>query len=412
MRGFFQLMQFIDEATIWVQAGKGGNGALSFRREKYIPEGGPDGGDGGEGGDVLLVADDQLNTLVDFRFQPRYRAKSGETGGGANKTGARGEDALVRVPVGTTVVDESTLETLGDLTVVGQRLLVAKGGRHGMGNRRFKTSTNRAPRKTLPGAPGELRQLRLQLKLLADVGLIGLPNAGKSTLIGQISSANPKVADYPFTTLVPNLGVVSAGTDSSFVVADIPGLIEGAAQGAGLGVQFLRHIARTRVLLHLVDVAPADGTTVIDAIELVEHELATYAPSLLEKDIWIALSKVDQMEAKAVAALERKVRKRWPDRKVLALSALADTGLKPLINALMQSVTEYRLRYAEDPDFRAAHDDYEARLAREVTEAALTARPIRANPTSGVEVATSADVDQDWEDDFDDDGVEVIYVRD
>ncbi len=405
-------MQFIDEATIWVQAGKGGNGALSFRREKYIPEGGPDGGDGGEGGDVLLVADDQLNTLVDFRFQPRYRAKSGETGGGRNKTGARGDDAVVRVPVGTTVVDESTLETLGDLTVVGQRLLVAKGGRHGMGNTRFKTSTNRAPRKTMPGAPGELRQLRLQLKLLADVGLIGLPNAGKSTLIGQISSANPKVADYPFTTLVPNLGVVSAGTDSSFVVADIPGLIEGAAEGAGLGVQFLRHIARTRVLLHLVDVAPPDGLPVIDAIELVERELATYAPALLEKDIWIALSKIDQLEGKAVAALERKVRKRWPERRVLALSALADTGLQGLINSLMQSVAEFRRQYAQDADFRAAHDEYEARLAREVTEAALTARPIRANPTSGVEVAVGADPEEHWEDDFDDDGVEVIYVRD
>jgi GTPase len=406
-------MQFIDEATIWVQAGKGGNGALSFRREKFIPEGGPDGGDGGEGGHVYLIADPQLNTLVDFRFQPRYRAGSGESGGGRNKTGARGEDCYIRVPVGTTVVDESTLETLGDLTVAGQTLLVAKGGRHGMGNTRFKTSTNRAPRKTYPGGEGELRQLRLQLKLLADVGLIGLPNAGKSTLIGQISSANPKVADYPFTTLVPNLGVVRAGTDSSFVVADIPGLITGAASGAGLGAQFLRHIARTRVLLHLVDVAAPDGTTVIEAIDMVERELELYAPALLEKEIWIVPSKVDQLEPKALAALVRKIHKRWPERKVVPISALADIGLTELINGLMQRVTEFKRAYAEDPSFRESHDAYEARLAREVTEAALMARPIRENPTSGVEVHTSADEHPDQIQDFDDDddGVEVIYVR-
>ena len=244
------------------------------------------------------------------------------------------------------------------------------------------------------------------------MGLIGLPNAGKSTLIGQISSANPKVADYPFTTLVPNLGVVRAGTDSSLVVADLPGLIEGAAEGAGLGVQFLRHIARTRVLLHLVDVAPMDGMPVAEAIELVENELGTYAPALLEKDIWIVLSKVDQLEPKALAALQRKVRRRWPERKLMAISALADVGLETLINSLMQSVTEFRRRYAEDAEFRAAHEAYEQRLAREVTEAALTARPIRANPTSGVDVAGASAIDEPWTDDLDDDGVEVIYVRD
>ncbi len=406
-------MQFIDEATIWVQAGKGGNGALSFRREKYIPEGGPDGGDGGEGGSIFLEADAQLNTLVDFRYQPRYRAKNGEGGGGRNKTGARGEDCIVRVPVGTVVVDESTLETLGDLTVVGERLLVARGGRHGMGNTRFKTSTNRAPRKTYPGGPGELRQLRLQLKLLADVGLIGLPNAGKSTLIGQISSANPKVADYPFTTLVPNLGVVRAGTDSSFVVADIPGLIEGAAQGAGLGAQFLRHIARTRVLLHLVDVAPPDGVSVPDAIEIIENELEAYSPSLLEKDIWIVLSKVDHLDKKTLATLERKVRRAWPERRVMAVSALADQGLPELINSLMQAVTGFRIRYTEDAEFREAHDAYEAKLAQEVTEAALTARPVRQIAASGVEVfGSDPDADASGDDDpFDDDGVEVAYVR-
>lgn len=404
-------MQFIDEATIWVHAGKGGNGAMSFRREKFIPEGGPDGGDGGEGGSVLLVADPQLNTLIDFRFQPRYRAKNGEGGGGRNKTGAKGDDILVRVPVGTTVVDESTLETLGDLTQPGQQLLVAKGGRHGLGNTRFKTSTNRAPRKTYPGGPGESRQLRLQLKLLADVGLIGLPNAGKSTLIGQISSANPKVADYPFTTLVPNLGVVRAGTDSSFVVADIPGLIEGAAQGAGLGAQFLRHIARTRVLLHLVDVAPLDGMPVLEAIDVIDNELESYAPALLEKDIWIVLSKVDQLEPKALAALERKVRRAHPDRPVVAISALSDYGMQAMVNALMQLVSDFKRRYAEDAEFRAEHDDREARLAQEVTEAALMARPVRQHPTSGVIALTDDDFDGDDPDDDDEDGVEVIYVR-
>lgn len=404
-------MQFIDEATIWVHAGKGGNGAMSFRREKYIPEGGPDGGDGGEGGSVFLEADAQLNTLVDFRFQPRYRAKNGEGGAGRNRTGSKGEDCIVRVPVGTLVVDESTLETLGDLKGAGQRLLVAKGGRHGMGNTRFKTSTNRAPRKTHPGGAGEVRQLRLQLKLLADVGLIGLPNAGKSTLIGQISSANPKVADYPFTTLVPNLGVVRAGEDSSFVVADIPGLIEGAAQGAGLGAQFLRHIARTRVLLHLVDVMPPDGMPVLDAIDVIENELGSYAPALLEKDIWIVLSKVDQLETRALATLERKVRRAWPERAVLSVSALADKGLPELINSLMQAVTEFRRRYVEDAEFQEAHDAYENRLANQVTEAALMARPIKQIDASGVEVL-AADNDRPIDDDgFDDDGVEIVYVR-
>ncbi|MFU8817487.1 MAG: GTPase ObgE, partial [Pseudomonadales bacterium] len=247
-------MQFIDEASIRVEAGKGGNGCLSFRREKYIAKGGPDGGDGGDGGDVILVADHALNTLVDFRFQPLYRAQHGQPGSGRNKTGARGQDSRVRVPVGTSVVDEETLETLGDLTEEGDELLVAHGGRRGLGNTRFKSSTNRAPRRTIPGAPGEVRQLRLQLKLIADVGLLGMPNAGKSTLISSVSAARPKVADYPFTTLTPSLGVVKRpGRDASLVMADIPGLIRGAAEGAGLGVQFLRHLARTRILLHLVE---------------------------------------------------------------------------------------------------------------------------------------------------------------
>ncbi len=257
-------MKFVDEATIDVKAGDGGNGCVSFRREKYIPFGGPDGGDGGDGGSVYLVADSNLNTLADFRFERRFQAQRGENGRGRNCTGKSGADREVRVPVGTLVYQDDTDELMGDLVEDGQRLLVARGGFHGLGNLRYKSSTNRAPRQSKPGTPGEQRSLRLELKLLADVGLLGKPNAGKSTLIRAISAARPKVADYPFTTLYPNLGVVRAGPQRSFVVADIPGLIEGAAEGAGLGVQFLKHLSRTGLLLHLVDVAPLDGSDPVD----------------------------------------------------------------------------------------------------------------------------------------------------
>ena len=395
-------MQFIDEATIWVEAGKGGNGALSFRREKYIPKGGPDGGDGGDGGDVVLVADEQLNTLVDFRFQPRYRGENGRPGAGRNRTGAAGEHREVRVPVGTTVMDEQTLEALGDLTEHGQRLLVAQGGRRGLGNARFKSSTNRAPRKTVPGGDGEQRRLRLQLKLLADVGIIGLPNAGKSTLIGQISAANPKVADYPFTTLTPTLGVVRVDHDASFVVADIPGLIEGAASGQGLGAQFLRHVARSRVLLHLVDVMPPDGADPLAQIELVESELGAYAPALLEKDIWVVASKVDQLDPADIDALKVRLQEAYPDRPVHAVSALGDIGTRELVDALMAHIADFRRRLAEDEAFREACDEFEDRLAAQVMEAALSARPIRGE----------RDQTDDDEDEGDDDGdVEVVIVR-
>jgi GTP-binding protein len=251
-------MKFVDEATIKVQAGHGGRGAVSFRREKFIPFGGPDGGDGGNGGNVYLVAAQGINTLADFRFQRTFKAPSGVAGSGNDCTGAAGADLEVPVPIGTVIYDEDTQEQLGDLTEVGQRLLVAKGGKGGWGNTRFKSSTNRAPRKAMPGLPGEARQLRLELKVLADVGLLGLPNAGKSTLIRAVSAARPKVADYPFTTLHPNLGVVSVGLQRSFVMADIPGLIEGAAEGAGLGIRFLKHLQRTRLLLHVIDIAPLD----------------------------------------------------------------------------------------------------------------------------------------------------------
>jgi GTP-binding protein len=288
-------MKFVDEAHIKVQAGDGGNGCISFRREKFIPFGGPDGGDGGFGGSVWLVADEGLNTLVDFRHQRSFKARRGENGMGSQMYGKGGEDTVVRVPVGTMITNVDTDEVIGDLTSHGQRMLVAQGGKGGLGNIHFKTSVNRAPRKATPGTPGDARDLKLELRLLADVGLLGFPNAGKSTFIRAVSAATPRVADYPFTTLVPNLGVVSLGTDQSFVIADIPGLIEGAADGAGLGIQFLRHVARTSLLLHLVDIAPIDGTDVAGQVRAIERELEKFNPELLERPRWLVLNKADML---------------------------------------------------------------------------------------------------------------------
>jgi len=288
-------MKFVDEAIIKVQAGDGGNGCASFRREKFIPFGGPDGGDGGSGGSVWLVADEGLNTLVDFRHQRSYKAQRGQNGMGSDMYGKGGEDTAIRVPVGTMVTNVDTDETIGDLTAHGQRLLVAQGGKGGLGNIHFKTSVNRAPRQFTQGTPGESRELKLELRLLADVGLLGFPNAGKSTFIRAVSAATPRVADYPFTTLHPNLGVVSLGTDQSFVIADIPGLIEGAADGAGLGIQFLRHVSRTSLLLHLVDIAPIDDTDPVEQVRTIEHELAKFNPELLERPRWLVLNKSDAL---------------------------------------------------------------------------------------------------------------------
>jgi len=299
-RGKHVSMKFVDEVTIQVEAGRGGDGCLSFRREKYIPKGGPNGGDGGEGGDVFLVADEALNTLVDFRYRRHFKAASGGHGKGSDCTGRGGEDLLIAVPAGTVVVEAEGNALLGELVADGERLLVAKGGAHGLGNARFKSSTNRTPRRTTPGKPGELVKLRLELKLLADVGLVGLPNAGKSTFIRAVSAARPKVADYPFTTLYPHLGVVRVGPDQSFVVADIPGLIAGAAAGAGLGIRFLKHLARTRLLLHIVDVAPsADAADPgADALAVV-GELEKYGDALAERERWLVLNKIDLLDDKA-----------------------------------------------------------------------------------------------------------------
>ena len=335
-------MKFVDEASITVQAGAGGNGCLSFRREKYIPRGGPDGGDGGDGGDVVLYADPNLNTLVDFRFRRRFQAERGRHGQGKDRTGRSGADLRIQVPVGTVVIAADSGETIGELIAVGDEMVVARGGRHGLGNARFKTSTNRAPRRTTDGSPGESLELHLELKLLADVGLVGMPNAGKSTLIRAVSAARPRVADYPFTTLIPNLGVVRLGPDRSFVMADIPGLIEGASGGAGLGIRFLRHLSRTRVLLHLVDVAAAfEGTDPIEHVGIIERELIAFDPDLAARERWLVPAKLDLVPPHERADLIARLVEGtgWND-PVYPVSALAHEGTDVLCEALMRHLAD------------------------------------------------------------------------
>lgn len=332
-------MKFVDEVTIRVEAGDGGNGCMSFRREKFIPFGGPDGGDGGDGGSVYLRAVSNINTLVDFRYNRTHRAQRGQNGMGSQCTGAKGADLIVPVPVGTMVYDMDTDELIADLVTPDQTVCVAKGGFHGMGNLRFKSSTNRAPRKTTDGSPGEHRQLRLELKLLADIGLLGLPNAGKSSFIRAVSAAHPKVADYPFTTLHPQLGVVRVDDQRSFVIADIPGLIEGAAEGAGLGIQFLKHLMRTRVLLHLVDVAPLDGSDPIAAIKTIEKELQKYSPDLAAKERWLVFNKVDLLPEEEVVKCCREIVKKLKWKKpVFQISALKKHGTEALCYQLMDQL--------------------------------------------------------------------------
>lgn len=329
-------MKFVDEALIRVEAGDGGNGCMSFRREKYIPWGGPDGGDGGDGGSVYVVADPNINTLVDFRYRRLHRAQRGENGMGSQCTGKKGDDLIIPVPVGTMVYDAETEELIADLTTAEQKACVAQGGFHGLGNLRFKSSTNRAPRKTTSGSPGEHRQLHLELKLLADVGMLGLPNAGKSSFIRAVSAAHPKVADYPFTTLHPQLGVVRVDGQRSFVIADIPGLIEGAAEGAGLGIQFLKHLMRTRVLLHLVDITPADGSDPVASVKTIVEELGKYSPELATKPRWLVFNKIDLLpedEAEAICkAIVKKLRWKGP---VFQISALKKQGTQALCYQLM-----------------------------------------------------------------------------
>jgi GTP-binding protein len=331
-------MKFVDEATIKVEAGDGGNGCVSFRREKYIPRGGPDGGDGGNGGSVYLVGDSGLNTLVDFRHQRLYRAGRGQNGMGRQMTGGCGEDLLVNVPIGTRVSDASTEEVIGEVLADGERLLVAGGGYHGLGNVHFKSSVNRAPRQSTQGTPGEQRQLLLELIVLADVGLLGMPNAGKSSLVRALSSARPKVADYPFTTLYPNLGVVGTGSDSSFVIADIPGVIEGAAQGAGLGTQFLKHLSRTRLLLHLVDLAPMDTTIdLVGQVQVIVDELAQYDEDLAQRPRWLVLSKQDLLSKEALQNTRDELLDKlgWQGA-VFSISSISRAGLDELVYAIIQ----------------------------------------------------------------------------
>ncbi|MFT4634616.1 MAG: GTP-binding protein [Arenicella sp.] len=338
-------MKFVDEAEITVQAGNGGNGALSFRREKYIPRGGPDGGNGGRGGSVHLRATDGLNTLADFRFVRHYQAKGGETGAGKVKTGQGGEDIIVQVPIGTMVYDAQTEELIADMTEEGQQMMVAVGGDGGLGNTVFKSSTNQAPRKITKGKPGDARKLHLELKVLADVGLLGLPNAGKSTFLRSVSQATPKVANYPFTTLHPELGVVSIGMGSSFVIADIPGLIEGAAQGAGLGIQFLRHLARTKLLLHIVDIAPYgdEDANLANDITTIVGELSQYSEEtgadLDQLDRWLVINKtdvvLDEDRKRIVADLLKELDWQGP---VYTISAIGRQGTQDLCNDIMNYI--------------------------------------------------------------------------
>ena len=344
-------MRFVDEATIEVTAGKGGNGCVSFRREKFVPRGGPDGGDGGDGGSVYMEGDDALNIMIDYRYTRRFRAESGEAGRGRNCSGKSGNDLVLPVPLGTTVLDEASGEVLGDIRKDGERLLVAQGGFHGLGNTRYKSSINRAPRQNSPGTEGESRQLKLELKVLADVGLLGLPNAGKSTLIRAVSAATPKVADYPFTTLIPNLGVVKVDAYRSFVVAVIPGLIEGASEGAGLGIRFLKHLTRNRVLLHLVDVAPIDGGDPAEAACAVIRELEAFSPTLAQRPRWLVLNKTDLMdEATLSQSRDRIVEAIGWSGPVYSVSAVAGRGTERLCGDLMTFLEAQQVLFRDDPE--------------------------------------------------------------
>ena len=360
-------MKFVDEAEITVEAGNGGDGCLSFRREKYIEKGGPDGGDGGDGGSVFLLADESLNTLVDFRFKPRYRAESGQSGQGRKCTGKSGEDLFIKVPVGTSVIDMNTEELLADLNNLNEQVLIARGGKHGMGNIRFKSSTNQAPRKITKGTKGEKRTIQLQLRLVADVGLLGLPNAGKSTLIRSVSAAKPKIADYAFTTLVPNLGVVSVGLEHSFTMADVPGLIEGASDGAGLGFRFLKHLSRTHLLLHLIDVMPFGGDDPVNSAQKIILELENFSSTLAKKERWLVLNKIDLLKEKELNDFEKRLREKlnWFG-KIHQISALNNAGCSELCKALMNSVELHRRKLIQDENYREEQRCNEEKMAFEI----------------------------------------------
>tara|TARA_B100000768_G_scaffold94616_1_gene88419 strand:- start:5348 stop:6544 length:1197 start_codon:yes stop_codon:yes gene_type:complete len=398
-------MKFVDEATIKIHAGKGGNGCMSFRREKYVPMGGPDGGDGGDGGSVILIAKEGLNTLIDFRYTRNFKAQSGKQGSGAECTGRGGDDLILQVPVGTTVIDSVTGDVMGDLTELDQQLKVAQGGFHGLGNTRYKSSVNRAPRQTSPGQDGEVREIKLELKVLADVGLLGLPNAGKSTFIRSVSAARPKVADYPFTTLVPNLGVVGMSGDKSFVIADIPGLIEGASEGAGLGIRFLKHLTRTRLLLHLVDMMPYDGTTPGQNAIVIEKELERFSPTLASGDRWLVLNKIDLLPEDEVDGLcERVVEQLGWEGPVFRMSGLASQGTKVLCAAIMDYIDDHRQREGADPALIELADERRTIIQAEARDRIDDLAQTRRQTSEQSQV-------NDDDDDDDDHDVDVVYAE-
>ncbi|MDW6091008.1 Obg family GTPase CgtA [Vibrio rhizosphaerae] len=390
-------MKFVDEAVVKVQAGDGGNGIVSFWREKFVTKGGPDGGDGGDGGDIYILADENLNTLIDYRFQRFYDAERGENGRGGNCTGKRGKDKVLRVPVGTRAVDIHTNEVIGEVAEHGKKLMVAKGGWHGLGNTRFKSSVNRAPRQKTMGTKGEVREIRLELLLLADVGMLGLPNAGKSTFIRAVSAAKPKVADYPFTTLIPSLGVVSVVPEKSFVVADIPGLIEGAADGAGLGIRFLKHLERCRVLLHMIDLLPVDQSDPAGNARIIVDELSQYNDKLSQKPRWLVFNKVDLLPEDEADQIIQSVldELEWED-EYFRISAINKQGTRELCMKLadfMESLPKETSERTEEEKVEFMWDDYHQ------------------SAMNSSDVITEEWDDEDWDDDDDDDG-HVIYVRD
>jgi GTP-binding protein len=401
-------MKFVDEATIFVQAGRGGDGCLAFRREKFIAKGGPNGGDGGDGGSVYLVADESLNTLVDYRFTRSFQAQNGESGKGSNCTGKSGEDLVLPVPVGTSVIDDETGVVIGDLTAPGERLKVAQGGWHGLGNTRFKSSTNRTPRQTTPGSPGEARYLRLELKVLADVGMLGLPNAGKSTFIRAVSAAEPKVADYPFTTLVPSLGVVRTNRLRSFVIADIPGLIEGASEGAGLGIRFLKHLTRCRILVHLVDMCPVDGSDPVENARAIIAELGRFSETLAQRRRWLVLNKADLLLPEEAEEIKQRMIQELPwDGPIYVVSAAEKQGTEALTRDLQNELDQVWEAEKNDPELVKQEREMQDRMQAEARQ------HIQALREKYLAAKGGRVDDEDDDDDFDDDDydVEVEYVR-
>ena len=402
-------MKFVDEAVIRVEAGKGGNGCLSFRREKYIPKGGPDGGDGGRGGSIFIEGDESLNTLIDYRYQRLYRAEHGKPGMGREKSGPKGQDMTLKVPVGTSIVDVDTDTVIADVTRAGERICIAEGGHFGLGNTRFKSSTNRAPRKTTLGKPGEARDIRLELQVLADVGLVGLPNAGKSSLVSMLSAAKPKIADYPFTTLIPSLGVVRINSHRSFVIADVPGLIAGAAEGAGLGIRFLKHLTRARILLHLVDLQPLDGKDPVEAVTEIAAELERFSPTLAERERWLVVNKADTIpEDQWDEALDDVVKRLNWKGPAYIISGLLEQGTELLAQDLMIRLESIWAEEEATPEMADEERMTRLRMAEEARERLNEIREAR----RAQRLAAKLEAQREDDDDDDDDGdMEVVYQQ-